>query len=77
MKYYVKEYPDGVEYSPVGSEVDQKKLDAGFIIVDEIPQRIRDKELGGKDYVEPKSMLEQKMEHFEQRLADLEARKIS
>ena len=78
MRFYLKEYPDGGwEYSPVGLEIDQTKLDSGFQIVDTIPQRIKDKEPGGKDYVEPRSEMEQKIEQLEQRLADLEARRIS
>jgi len=78
MNFYLKEYPDGGwEYGLVGREVDPSKLDAGFQIVDTIPQRIKDKEPGGKDYVEPRSEMEQKIEQLEQRLADLEARRIS
>jgi len=46
MRFYLKEYSDGVEYSPVGKEVEQKKLDAGFVIVDEIPQSIRVERIG-------------------------------
>jgi len=54
MKFYLKLFEDGGhEYSPVGVKLDQEKLDQGFAIVDEIPQRIRDKEPGGKDWVEP------------------------
>ena len=74
MKYYLKEYPDGVEYSPVGTEIDQNKLDAGFVIVNKIPQRIKDKEPGGKDWVEPKSPEQLKIEELEQRIASLETR---
>lgn len=72
MKYYLKEYPDGVEYSPVGSEVNQAKLAAGFQIVDEIPQRIKDKEPGGKDYQEPISPQEVRINELETRLQTLE-----
>ena len=64
MKYYLKEYPDGVEYSPVGYTVDQKKLDAGFEIVEEIPQRIKDKMPGGKDWMEPESPTEIKFQEL-------------
>jgi len=73
MKFYLKEYPDGVEYSPVGKEIDQKRLDAGFQIVDEIPQRIRDKEPGGKDYVEPVDPRDLKLQELENRVKGLEA----
>lgn len=76
MRWYLKEYPDGgVEYSPVGKRIDQSKLDAGFEIVDEIPQRIRDKEPGGKDWIPPKSPLESKIEELEQRIAELEIKR--
>ncbi len=76
MRFYLKEYPDGgVEYSPVGKRIDQSKLDAGFEIVDEIPQRIRDKEPGGKDWIPPEDPRDAKLRELEQRLADLEARK--
>ena len=78
MRYYLKEFPDGGwEYCLVGRVVDEKKLDAGFTLVDEIPQRIKDKEPGGKDYVEPKPEMELKIEQIEQRLAKLEAKGIT
>jgi len=76
MKYYLKEFADGVEYSPVGKTVDQKKLDVGFEIVDEIPQRIRDKEPGGKDYAEPLDPRNVKIAELESRLAKLENKMI-
>ena len=77
MNFYLKEYPDGGwEYGLVGREVDPSKLDAGFQIVDAIPQRIRDKEPGGKDYVEPKPEMQQKIEELEQRIAELETKQI-
>jgi len=75
MKFYLKEYADGVEYSPIGKEIDQKKLDAGFQIVDEIPQRIRDKEPGGKDYVESVDPRDVKLQELEERINQLEAAK--
>ena len=74
MRYYLREYPDGVEYSPVGNKVDQKKLDAGFVIVDEIPRRIRDKEPGGKDWVEPVDPRDVKIAELESRLVVLESK---
>jgi len=77
MRFYLKEYPDGGwEYSGVGREIEQEKLDAGFQIVDTIPQRIKDKEPGGKDYVEPKPEMQQKIEELEQRIAELETKQI-
>ena len=76
MSFYLKEYPDGVEYSPVGQEIDQKKLDAGFVIVDEIPRRIRDKEPGGKDWVEPVDPRDAKIAELESRLVALEGKII-
>jgi len=76
MRFYLKEYPDGIEYSPVGQTIDQKKLDEGFVIVDEIPQQIRDKEPGGKDYVEPVDPRDVKIAELESRLAKLESKMI-
>lgn len=75
MKYYLKESADGVEYSPVGRKVDEAKLKAGFVIVTEIPQSIRDKEPGGKDYVEPEDTRDVKLRELEERIAELEARR--
>jgi len=72
MKYYLKEYIDGFEFSIVGRQVDQTKLDMGFQVVDEIPQRIRDKEPGGKDYQEPISPQEVRINELETRLQTLE-----
>lgn len=72
--FYLKEYADGWEYSPVGKKIDQAKLDAGFKIVDIIPQSIRDKEPGEKDWVPTKSALELKVEELEQRLNALEVK---
>jgi len=76
MRFYLKEYPDGVEYSPVGRKVDQAKLDAGFVIVDKIPQHIRDMEPGGKDYVESLDPRDVKIAKLESRLAKLENKMI-
>jgi hypothetical protein len=76
MKFYFKEYPDGgVEYSPVGGEIDQSKIDAGFQIVDKIPQRIRNKEPGGKDWVKPEDRQDLKLRELEERIVELEAKK--
>lgn len=72
MRFYLKEYPDGVEYSPVGRQVDRAKLDAGFKIVDAIPQRIRDKESGGKDYVPLEDPQEAKLRGLEERIRYME-----
>ena len=74
MRFYLKEYSDGVEYSPVGVKIDQSKLDAGFKIVDEIPQRIRDAEPGGKDWVEPVDPRDEKIAKLESRLVVLEGK---
>jgi hypothetical protein len=69
VKFYVKVDAEGFEFSPVGVEVDKAKLEAGFTIVDAIPQEIIDRCPGGKDYVMPES----KLEKLEKRIAVLEA----
>jgi len=76
MKWYLKELADGVEYSPVGRRIDEAKLKTGFEVVDTIPQRIRDKEPGGKDYVEPEDPKDAKLRELEQRIEQLEAVKV-
>ena len=75
MKWYLKETTEGHEYSPVGRKIDEAKLKAGFAIVTEIPQRIQDKEPGGKDYVEPEDPRDTKLRELEQRIAELETRR--
>jgi len=81
MKFYLKRYPDGGwEYSPVGLDGEPRE---GFEIVDKIPQDIRDKEPGGKDYqetVDPQdvkiAMLEEEMATMKADLEELKARKV-
>jgi elongation factor P hydroxylase len=67
MNFYLKRFPDGgVEYSPVGRDREPRE---GFEIVDVIPQDIRDREPGGKDFavqVDPRDA----------KLVDLEARVV-
>lgn len=75
-QFYLKEYPDGgFEFSPVGRKPDPTKLAAGFTMVDALPQRVADKLPGGKDYVEPKSPQQVKLEELETRIAELEKTK--
>jgi hypothetical protein len=75
MRWYFKEYPGGGwQYTPVGRKVDEKKLANGFIIVDAIPQRILDRQPGGKDYVEPEHPRDTKLRELEERIAELEAK---
>ncbi len=70
MKFYLKRYPDGgVEYSPVGRDEKQRE---GYEIVDSIPQDIRDKEPGGKDYVAPIDPRDIKLAEIEVRITALE-----
>lgn len=66
MRFYLKEDVDGFEFSPVGRKINQAKLDDGFVIVAELPQRIKDKIPGGKDFIEPKTAREE--------IVDLKAR---
>ena len=73
MKYYLKEYEDGFEYSPVGSKINNNKLANGFTIVDQIPQSIKDKEPGGKDFVEPVDPKDVEIQKLKDRLTTLEA----
>jgi len=75
MKFYFKQYPDGGwEFSPVGHEIDKAKLAAGFGIVDEIPQMIKDKMPGGKNWVKPENPQDIKIRELETRLNAFEAK---
>jgi hypothetical protein len=76
---YLKEYPDDgsgipqVDIRPVGRVVDEGLLKEGFRIVgDEELAPIRAKLPGGKDYIEPKS----KVEELEERVKALEEKKV-
>ena len=71
MRFYLRRYPDGVEYGPLGRD---GKAPEGAEIVGEIPQDIRDKEPGGKDYKPPVDPKEEKLKEIEMRLASLEAK---
>jgi len=75
MKFYLKQYPDGGwEFSPVGHGIDKVKLAAGFKIVNKIPQMIKDKMPGGKNWVEPENPQDIKIRELETRLNALEAK---
>jgi len=75
MKYYLKENADGFEFSPAGRKVDEEKLKAGFTIVHEIPDRIKNIMPGGRDYVPPKTAIEE-IEEIKTRLSALESRNV-
>jgi elongation factor P hydroxylase len=72
MKWCLKHFPDGGwEYSPVGRD---EKPREGFEIVDTIPQDIRDREPGGKDWIEPVSPQAAKLSDLEARVLKLEGK---
>jgi hypothetical protein len=72
MSFYLKRFPDGgVEYSPVGRSREPRE---GFEIVDAIPQDIRDREPGGKDFVVQADSKDVKLADLEARVLKLEGK---
>jgi hypothetical protein len=70
MRWYLKRFPDGGwEYSPVGVKEEPRE---GFEIVEAIPQDIRDREPGGKDFVVQVDPRDAKLAELETRIAKLE-----
>ena len=74
MKFYLKSFPDGGwEYSPVGVKEESRK---GFQIVEAIPQDIRDREPGGKNWIEPVNPQVAKLSDLEARVLKLEDKTV-
>jgi len=72
MKFYLKRFPDGDwEYGPVGLKVELRE---GYEIVEAIPQDIRDREPGGKDWIEPVNPQAAKLADLEARILKLEGK---
>jgi len=72
MNFYLKRFPDGgVEYSPVGRSQEPRE---GFEIVDVIPQDIRNREPGGKNWIEPVNPQVAKLSDLEARVLKLEGK---
>ena len=72
MRFYLKRYPNGgFEYSPVGRK---ETLREGYEIVDAVPQDIRDKEPGGKNWIEPVNLQTTKLADLEARVLKLEGK---
>jgi hypothetical protein len=72
MRYFLKRYPDGGwEYSPVGRSGEPRE---GYEIVETIPQDIRDREPGGKDFVIQADPRDAKLADLEARVLKLEGK---